>query len=452
MKRTIALIVLGLAWAAAFATAQQRVPALVNYQGKLLDQSGNTVPNGNYELQFRLWSAASAGSLIWGRTYQVNVQDGLFNVVLGDGGGALPGAQTDDITAAFGAPERFLGLTIAKDHTGATLANPQEIQPRQQLLSAPYALQANDAAKLGGTVATNYMKIGGGLRAAGVPAFSNGEMVNSALTASGANRIGINNANPQRELDVGGSALVSGNLRVSGTLGVGADASTPHQLYVSGNAKVTQNLGIGRDPASNQRLHVAGPTTLDENLTVGSFLSVNGTVTTAADDIGGFHFPSNPYGGAGDYANLKLNRQGTSGENQVLSLNVGNDPGELLQLNSSGNIELKANATTNGTVSIYGTVKAFQPVQTRTVDVVHTAETDGFLMLSGYKINLYYEIFDAAGAILWGNWLNNQSDSPGNVSVVTLPIAKGEKYKVRKDSTGLTGHNEWVKWRPIGLP
>ena len=98
--------------------------------------------------------------MIWGRTYPVNVSEGLFNVVLGDGGGALSGAQVTNLLAAFDGSDRFLGLTITKDQTGATVSNPQEIQPRQQLLSAPYALQANDAGKLGGTLATNYLKNG----------------------------------------------------------------------------------------------------------------------------------------------------------------------------------------------------------------------------------------------------------------------------------------------------
>ena len=160
MKKSITLIVAVLLWAAVLCQAADKVPALINYQGKLLDNSGSIVPNGNYQLEFRVWSAASSGSLIWGRTYPVNVSEGLFNVVLGDGGGALSGAQTTNLVAAFDGSDRFLGLTITKDQTGATVSNPQEIQPRQQLLSAPYALGANDAAKLGGILATNYLTNG----------------------------------------------------------------------------------------------------------------------------------------------------------------------------------------------------------------------------------------------------------------------------------------------------
>jgi len=160
MKTSFAFIVTALLWAAALCQAADRVPALINYQGKLLDSSGNIVPNGNYELEFRVWSAGSSGTLIWGRNYPVNVAEGLFNVVLGDGGGDLSGAQTTNLVASFDGSDRFLGLTIRKDNTGATVANAQEIVPRQQLLSAPYALGANDAAKLGGILATNYLTNG----------------------------------------------------------------------------------------------------------------------------------------------------------------------------------------------------------------------------------------------------------------------------------------------------
>jgi microcystin-dependent protein len=160
MRKSLALITTVVLMTALAGLAADKVPPLVNYQGKLLNNSGSIVPNGNYQLEFRVWSAASGGSLSWGRTYPVNVTDGLFNVVLGDGGGVISGAQTTNLVAAFDGSDRFLGLTITKDQTGATVANAQEIQPRQQLLSTPYAIQANDAAKLGGTSATNYLKNG----------------------------------------------------------------------------------------------------------------------------------------------------------------------------------------------------------------------------------------------------------------------------------------------------
>jgi microcystin-dependent protein len=167
MKKTMVQF-MALVWAAGLGVQAQSVPMLVNYQGKLQDGSGQPVPNGNYELAFKIWSDATGGTLIWGRTYPVHITDGQFNVVLGDGGGSVAGAQTTDLGVTFQAPSRFLGLTVLKDNTGTSIPTPQEIVPRQQLLSAPYALMARraasaaDADKLGNLSATNYLLKAGG--------------------------------------------------------------------------------------------------------------------------------------------------------------------------------------------------------------------------------------------------------------------------------------------------
>lgn len=161
MKTTTLLLAFLLVLGAGWCQAQDAVPALINYQGKLLDGSGKTVPNGNYEIEFRIWSAGTGGSLIWGRSFPVNVMDGVFNVVLGDSGSALNAAtQVSEIRQAFKDRERYLGITITRDNSGAPVANPQEIVPRQQFLSAPFALAAKDAAMLGGVAPAEYARIG----------------------------------------------------------------------------------------------------------------------------------------------------------------------------------------------------------------------------------------------------------------------------------------------------
>ena len=109
------LVVGAVLWLSAASQAQHVVPPLVNYQGRLLDSSGTNAANGNYEIAFRIWSAGNAGTLIWGRTYPVTVNSGVFNVVLGEGGSDLPGAQTTDIRQAFTDRERYLGIAVTKD-------------------------------------------------------------------------------------------------------------------------------------------------------------------------------------------------------------------------------------------------------------------------------------------------------------------------------------------------
>ncbi len=128
----------------------QSVPALINYQGKLTDASGNPLPNGTYGVAVRIWnkksSSESGNVLVWGQEYNVAVLSGVFNVILGTPGGSLiTNAAVNDIGFAFAESERFIGLTVTKGTNGALISGGSEIVPRQQVLSTPFALRAENA-------------------------------------------------------------------------------------------------------------------------------------------------------------------------------------------------------------------------------------------------------------------------------------------------------------------
>lgn len=125
------------------------VPGTMNYQGTLLDAAGAPLPSGNYSLTFRLYSAEDGGVLLWGpqvfdgdtgavgHTAQVPVVNGQFNVILGP-------EDTNDPTrnlaeAFFSSPTGFLEITIGDEAVTTPIA------PRQEILSAPFAFQAENA-------------------------------------------------------------------------------------------------------------------------------------------------------------------------------------------------------------------------------------------------------------------------------------------------------------------
>lgn len=134
----------------------QSVPPLVNYQGRLTDELGQPLPSGTYSVQFRLWpSVAGTTDLVWARQYDVAVVDGVFHVILGAPGGtefAGASAAANSLNLAFTEPERYLGITIVKGANGIPIPSPKELTPRQQILSAPFALRADSAREANGVV------------------------------------------------------------------------------------------------------------------------------------------------------------------------------------------------------------------------------------------------------------------------------------------------------------
>ncbi len=110
------------------------VPQLVNYQGMLTDAEGSPYETAEYTLVFSIFGEASAGEAVWGpQTFaDVPVVRGHFNVLLGPVDDAATALDT-----AFASPASYLEITVA----GETIA------PRQQILSAPYAMRAEQAAQ-----------------------------------------------------------------------------------------------------------------------------------------------------------------------------------------------------------------------------------------------------------------------------------------------------------------
>ncbi|MFZ1754037.1 MAG: hypothetical protein WAU10_09845 [Caldilineaceae bacterium] len=101
----------------------------IAYQGRLADSGGNPLTT-TVNMTFRLYNAATGGTPLWSEDWTgpngVQVSDGLFNVMLG----SLTAIPQNVIT---GNPTLFLGITAGTDN---------EMSPRVQLGSVPFAVQA----------------------------------------------------------------------------------------------------------------------------------------------------------------------------------------------------------------------------------------------------------------------------------------------------------------------
>ncbi len=157
---TIASLIMGVALlqsVAAPPTITQAVtPGTVSYQGQVQAGNGSAYADGVYGIEFRLYDAASDGTLLWGARYQPYLKNGFFNVILGQTGvgetpltGCTYPAVGDFWKAVWIDPDnanknRYLSLTIVTE-LGTPVGTPHESFPRQQMLASPFALQAQFA-------------------------------------------------------------------------------------------------------------------------------------------------------------------------------------------------------------------------------------------------------------------------------------------------------------------
>ncbi len=132
------------------AAAASNIPLGINYQGQLVDSTGASLANGDYALSFRIYSTdAPATNLLWGPELfdggsgtghkpPATLVNGQFNVILDldTNGQSLVNALITQVSQSW-----YLEISIS---------NNAPITPRQQMLSAPFALNTANSEKLAG--------------------------------------------------------------------------------------------------------------------------------------------------------------------------------------------------------------------------------------------------------------------------------------------------------------
>ena len=138
MKRNFLLVatLLSFVFAAPVTAFSQAVPTTLTFQGRLAKPGGTPVADvASQSLTFRLYDAASGGTLLWSQTATLPVKNGTFAARLDFSKGYATG-QT--LATVFSNPKftPFLEIQVGTD---APLA------PRQPFSSQAYALYANTA-------------------------------------------------------------------------------------------------------------------------------------------------------------------------------------------------------------------------------------------------------------------------------------------------------------------
>jgi microcystin-dependent protein len=163
------LITLSLLLGASLAIAQTpTVPTLMSYQGRVTDTAGvligNTTPV-NRSVTFRLYTASTGGNAIWAEVQTATISGGEFSVLVGNGTGlsGFPGPSApavqpyktlSDIINTATTSSLYLGLTV-DDGNSSTVDS--EISPRQQIVSAAFAMRSRVAETVASASVTSSM-------------------------------------------------------------------------------------------------------------------------------------------------------------------------------------------------------------------------------------------------------------------------------------------------------
>ncbi len=136
-------------------TAHAVTSNTINFQARLEQPSGAIVDDGNYNVEFKLYNAASGGTALWTEDYLnsatqgVRIANGYLTVNLG-AITAFPGTISWD-------QQLYVSMNIGGTSTGSPTWD-GEMSPRLKLTAVPYAFQAKSATQLqtqsGANVAT----------------------------------------------------------------------------------------------------------------------------------------------------------------------------------------------------------------------------------------------------------------------------------------------------------
>lgn len=283
----------------------------INYQARLLNAQGATVPDGTYNLQFKIYkdgdgqsagntTGSPAGTLLWTEKWQnsssqgVTVKNGYFSVQLGAicalSGGSCQ--STTNTGVDFNQSVLWLSVNVGGTTSG-TPSYVDELLPMRQMAAAPYAFNSN---MLGGMTASQFLQL--------APNVVQGDATtNSSIFI---NKTGASGLILQLQSAGSDVATISktGVLTLSGGLTIGSTSVCDSVGTVGCVAKSGSGYYI-----HNQTGTVAGGTMQSGNIALQGGSSTAPTAALAA-----------AVGGSGDILDL----QNSSGTNVVTVGNTGN--------------------------------------------------------------------------------------------------------------------------------
>ena len=338
----------------------------INFQARLQAANGAIVPDGNYNVEFKLYSASSGGSALWTEDYYNNASHGIQTI---------NGYVTANLGSVTAFPstinwdqQLWLTMNIGGTTTGTPILD-GEMSPRLQMTAVPYAFKAGQLAQAnsGGTLFSSL--------SIQAPTVGNQNFVIQDQGAAGTYNLLTSGSGVQLQGSTPGTAQ-TGNFNISGT-GIAGTLQAATIDTPSG----TTTLNVGTTNATsginlNQNVVVAA----GKNIAL-SNASLTGIIITS--QVTG-----------------EANPRFTVQANGVISWGGGTLAPDIVLSRASGTgLTLTANLQTTGlsvaTVALPANIKFFvQPSSTTgTVEVLRGASGQTGDLMQGQ---------DANGAVLGG--------------------------------------------------
>lgn len=291
----------------------------LNFQGRLLDSTGAIVPDGYYNIEFKIYqdgngqsvgdtSGSPAGTLEWTEDYVdnnanagVQVVNGYLSVQLGSNcpfsGGTCQGHTNTGVN--WNSDTLWLSMNVAGDNNacttfgGTNCTADGEMIPMKRLSSNAYALNSQE---LGGLSSGNFVQLAQGLQ----------------TDASTNNSIYINKTGTSGNIiDLQTSGVDTFMVDNSGDVVFGANAGHSISIATAAASTAGQSLTVGAGAAGSGTSALAG-----------------GTLTLQAGAGGGTN---------GNGGNLVLDAGAPNGTGTAGTISIGTNDGGNIQLGNATN-------------------------------------------------------------------------------------------------------------------